>query len=825
MHERVVVRRRLLDVLDGGQQVSVVSAPVGFGKTTLVEQWHDLRAGQGGETTLLRLRGPDPSVLSDRLQDLRDRPVALIVDGYDLVRSAATDAELAEFLHASPGSRLVLSVRCRPQRGGVPWPTEGLAPDLSTVHVGPSELRLTVDEAQELFAASGLGPGTGAARIAALVGGWPALVRRAALGLADSADHVDPDVVVARVVREYLAREVLPTFEDLGDLTWLGLLAVPARLTAGSAALVLDEDEAAAAMELESLARLGFLMTERYDGDTAYAWPGGLHRPMRELLGRGVPDELVALDTRLARWHLDRAEPALAVVHAELARDPALVLEVLDVYWLPLLVYDNGVLEALFARAPHEWFEGSAFVDGVRALTLRLPRDPTVDAVELPMDWADIEAAVRSPTVRTSLNRGLVAVFALRRTRRLPEALELVLALQRLALAARVHNPQAVGDLLAPIFLLSGLVQELAGDLEAAAQPLQWGYETAHQSVLRGSRRHTAAHLAMVTAFVGDPAGSEAWSRRADESPPTAGWVSPRATIAQGVAGVLVATARLDRDRAHETLVELLSDTDPLDELWPFVLYARSQYALLWGDRHAAIQQILSERAARPHWAAEGSALGSLLLAAEVDLLIALGHRHEAQATLARAGAARQPLLDPPRARLALLSGQPELAVSLARSGIVSAPTLPRVREELTLVEVAALHRLGRLDEARELLARFCADLSAEAPVRAFAMAPRGDLVSVAQGVDAAAPIVARLERLALAPVFPDTLDPVRLTRREQVVLAELALGRTRDQIARALSVSSNTVKSQTHSIYRKLGVSSRDQALAAARSQGLLSS
>jgi LuxR family maltose regulon positive regulatory protein len=41
--------------------------------------------------------------------------------------------------------------------------------------------------------------------------------------------------------------------------------------------------------------------------------------------------------------------------------------------------------------------------------------------------------------------------------------------------------------------------------------------------------------------------------------------------------------------------------------------------------------------------------------------------------------------------------------------------------------------------------------------------------------------------------------------------------------IAEALFVSQNTVKTQLRSIYRKLGVSSRDEAVREARRQGLL--
>jgi DNA-binding CsgD family transcriptional regulator len=60
------------------------------------------------------------------------------------------------------------------------------------------------------------------------------------------------------------------------------------------------------------------------------------------------------------------------------------------------------------------------------------------------------------------------------------------------------------------------------------------------------------------------------------------------------------------------------------------------------------------------------------------------------------------------------------------------------------------------------------------------------------------------------------------LTRRERVVLAHLAEDVTLEQIATRLFVTRNTVKSQVRSAYRKLGVSTRADAVAWARQAGL---
>ncbi|WP_454048716.1 LuxR C-terminal-related transcriptional regulator [Cellulomonas sp. Marseille-Q8402] len=62
--------------------------------------------------------------------------------------------------------------------------------------------------------------------------------------------------------------------------------------------------------------------------------------------------------------------------------------------------------------------------------------------------------------------------------------------------------------------------------------------------------------------------------------------------------------------------------------------------------------------------------------------------------------------------------------------------------------------------------------------------------------------------------------DP--LSQRELVVLAELREDVSLEQIAQRLYVSRNTVKTQVRSIYRKLGTSSRAEAVAWARAAGL---
>ncbi len=72
-------------------------------------------------------------------------------------------------------------------------------------------------------------------------------------------------------------------------------------------------------------------------------------------------------------------------------------------------------------------------------------------------------------------------------------------------------------------------------------------------------------------------------------------------------------------------------------------------------------------------------------------------------------------------------------------------------------------------------------------------------------------------------PALRGALVIPRLSGREALVLSRLASDASVAQIAKHLMVSSNTVKTQLRSVYRKLGVSSRAEAVHVAAEWGFL--
>jgi len=185
-----------------------------------------------------------------------------------------------------------------------------------------------------------------------------------------------------------------------------------------------------------------------------------------------------------------------------------------------------------------------------------------------------------------------------------------------------------------------------------------------------------------------------------------------------------------------------------------------------------------------------------------------------------------------------------DLAISLMASGhLGQSPSAP-----LAHAAAGAVHAgLGRLHEARNeleralrvrrrvpgistwatidimlLLVKVLIDLGDRSS--ATALAGEVSLLLVA-APDDARPLYARLEELErrLDRTSPALMPACPLTEREVTVLRLLRSALPRHEIAAALDISENTIKTQVKSIYRKLGVSARRDAIARGQQLGIL--
>jgi DNA-binding NarL/FixJ family response regulator len=139
----------------------------------------------------------------------------------------------------------------------------------------------------------------------------------------------------------------------------------------------------------------------------------------------------------------------------------------------------------------------------------------------------------------------------------------------------------------------------------------------------------------------------------------------------------------------------------------------------------------------------------------------------------------------------------------------------------MLLVQSEALYRLK---SARAATIRLNARQLAEANglLTPFVLTIEGQVAPLPSAAAAGCEdIDAALSRIK--PLFSEAAMAAQLTQRERIVLDRLQSTASLEYIARSLVVSINTVKTQTRSIYRKLGANSREEAVRVAYDLGLL--
>ena len=195
-----------------------------------------------------------------------------------------------------------------------------------------------------------------------------------------------------------------------------------------------------------------------------------------------------------------------------------------------------------------------------------------------------------------------------------------------------------------------------------------------------------------------------------------------------------------------------------------------------------------------------------------------MGAAHDAARTLDREDPIRA-VLD---AELLLLEQRPDLVLDRL-SGSVDR-TGPRLQAAGDVIGACAAVMEGDAEVAETAMRRFLAAGAVDGLTSPFILIPAGhppELLELAARIGADDRMVSELA--ALPAPFDLTGSRVALTPRESEVLGALRTDASQARIAADLGVSANTVKSQTRTLYRKLGASTREEALRAAYLQGLL--
>ena len=364
---RLVDRGRLRERLDARHlpAVLVVSAPAGFGKSTLLAQallgaageaahagrsgglavaWLSLDAGDndpssfwayvlaalrtavpevgGPAQVLLESPGGAPStaVLTSLLNDLAadGEEVALVLDDYHVVRTPEIH-EAMTFLveHLPPRLHLVLATRSDP-----PWPLARLRARGQLVEVRAADLRFTEQEAARYFA--GMGLALTPAEVVTLEGrteGWVAALQLAALSLQgreDSAGFIAGFAGDDRHVVDYLVEEVVNRqADDVRD--FLLLTSVLPRLSGPLTDAVTQRTDGRAM--LEALERDNLFLLPLDDQRRWYRYHHLFADMLQARLLDERPDEVPDLHRRASAWLEQHGDVAAAIEHALAADD------------------------------------------------------------------------------------------------------------------------------------------------------------------------------------------------------------------------------------------------------------------------------------------------------------------------------------------------------------------------------------------------------------------------------------------------------------------------------------------------------------------------
>jgi LuxR family maltose regulon positive regulatory protein len=522
----------------GGCKLVLVCAPAGWGKTSVLSQWHAVAgpgvfvwvsldpgdddrvrfwsyvigavrtvAPEAGEAALAALPNAAGDVTGAVLPSLINelaaagRRLVLVLDDYHCVRNESIHASVAFFLRHLPANvQLAIATRADP-----PLPLGSLRAAGEVLEIRAAQLGFSDAEARALLNDS-LALGLGPAEVALLrerTEGWPAGLRLAALSLRDAGD---PTAFVAafagddRQIVEYLHEFVAAQPRRLRE--FLVRTSILERLCGPACDAVTGRSDGAARLEEIQRANLFLVCLDSRGRWFRY------HQLFRDLLrhelARSEPGLIAELHRRACGWHRAQGHADEAIGHATAAGDFAVACDLIARHWVPLSNADRDETIARWVDAlPLESAEADARVCLARAWAAL-----GLGVVEEMESW--LRAAERAPRPESSPGAGVV-----------------------IPVAAQAALPRQVGALMAG---------DAAGSAAAARPALAVPPEAA------GPGRGVAEiSLGLALSFAGDLAGAEAALRTGLRRLPGDGWAIPRA-IGLGH----LALVRLDQGDADE---------------------------------------------------------------------------------------------------------------------------------------------------------------------------------------------------------------------------------------------------------------------------------
>ena len=872
---QMVLRPRLCERLQAGLagKLLLLSAPAGFGKTTLLSGWLAGLAERGiriawvsldpqdndpvrfwsyliaalngarpgvGDQALALLHRAQPllteAVLTALINALATVPddLVLALDDYQVIETPAIHEGLAFFLnHAPPRLHLALASRADP-----PFPLVRLHARGQCIALRADDLRFTLDEA-DAFLTQVMQLELARQDIAALearTGGWIAGLQLAALSLQgrqDTCGFVTALSGSQAAIRDYLVEEVLGQQPEAMQSFLLQTSAL-ARLSGPLCDAVTDQHEGQAM--LLQLERANLFLLPLDEERRWYRYQPLFAEALRAHLQVTHPHLLPLLHQRAAAWYTAQGDSAEAIEHTLAIPDYAEAARLIGqqaratllagqlstlLRWLKALPDEivRAHLELVLCRAWALLFTGQ--------LHAALACLHEVIASQQPGPFSDRDSSHQQRLLAetSAIGRMLTAFHG-----------EVTSQDQRIS----EHADRLDGDLLLQslVALSLGFQAADAGDEHKANR---WLHEALQFSAGQGDLLVPVlalCQLAEVSLIQGQPHRAAAYYRQA-------------LRLAAGPDGRPLPIAGL----AFEGLGALLRE---------------------WNNLEAAAQHLQTGIALCTQWAEAWALDGYLALArvcmAQGDQDAALGAIREAERIA--------PLLGSEvfvghvamtRARLALLQGNLPAAVQWARAaGLRLDAAISAEDEPVYLLFARVLLARGEPDRANHLLTRLLPTVDAagrsgrviealalqalafhlqNATTQALDALERALTLAAPAGyirlfVELGAPMAALLQQARKRTILPDYVDKLLvalsapaaqqrkvngaslidpLTSREQEVLRLLVAGASNRTIAEELVVTVGTVKKHLHNIFHKLQAESRTQAIAAARSFSLV--
>ncbi len=922
-------RRRIGELIEAGvsHRVTLVTGPPGSGKTVAAAQWAMARPASrrpgwvsldasdrdprrfwryvtaavsraGALTAGGRPAppGPPPGItaaeipqwMSAIVRDVAD-PVLLVLDDVHVLAGSEAQAGLEELIRHEPASlRLLLAGRTA---CGLALARLRLAGELADITA--ADLACSREETGAYFEMLGtpLSPAE-RDRVYQRTEGWLAGLRLTALG-ADAPGAAGP--VPARATAPAMAGSpaaagagpVAPVADYLQD-ELLGQLAPEVRrfmlrtCLTETVPVELARDLAGdpgTARLLGQLSRECGLVQPVSPDSAEYRYHPMLRDVLFADLCRELPDEVPALQGRVARWHADSGDVLAAVQAAASAGDWEFGVRLLHEAGPAVLLSPAGeALEEALRPVP----PGRKAADGVLAIALAAARLwqgdadgalPYLEAAENALSGTGAAATAARPA--SSGDVGPV-----------PEAADIWVAALRVlhktatgpagpgwldrewALASQVHkDPRGVPEhrALGVLWLALGLAALREFDSQLARSALLHASSQLSAGGLLALRERSRAFEAVACAFYGDLAAAARLGTSIADGP-HGDDDDVRPVLA--LAGAAVSLARDEPDAA----AALLDQADlaamaarPAGEpsIAIFSGLLRARLALAEGNLVGArgLVRWLTDAVAGavradydpggqgvPGQPGRGYGAAAVIAVLDAEISLAAGERDRARAALAdlvtarpagtaqlgaggpAASAAAQPEAAICQAKLLIADSDDKGAIEQLAPLIagVSGPYALTDRIAALLTAVIAHRRLNQSAEAAELLSLALALAEPEEACGPFVLAGppvRSALTVLISPSARCAGFASRiLDRFDGRLPRPTGSHPAALlTDSELAVLRFLPSHMTNQEIAEALFLSINTIKTHLSSVYRKLGVANRRQAIAQARRLDLL--